>query len=88
VTTTPLPTEPLHLDFDERPWVAYASCRDADPEIFFPSTEDSVEAAVRICSGCPVREECLEWALDTRVRYGIWGGLTEKQRRRLLRRTA
>lgn len=82
------PVELLVLDLEERPWAAYAACRDADPELFFSSSEAEVASAVRICGGCPVREECLEWALDTRVRYGIWGGTTERERRRVLRRSA
>jgi WhiB family redox-sensing transcriptional regulator len=73
---------------DDRPWAAYASCRDADPEWFFPGPEGDHRAAVKVCSGCPVQEECLAWALETRMRYGIWGGLTERERRRLLRRSA
>ena len=81
--------EHLHdLIDDERPWVAYAGCRDADPDWFFPGHEGDTSAALRVCRGCPVREDCLEWALETRVRYGVWGGLTERERRRLLRRSA
>ena len=76
------------LDLDERPWAAYGSCRGADPDLFFPGPDGSPEEAVRICRGCPVRDECLAWALDTRIHYGIWGGLTERERRRLLRRSA
>ena len=73
---------------DDRPWAAYAACRDADPDWFFPGPEGDHRSAVRVCAGCPVREECLEWALETRMRYGIWGGLTERERRRLIRRSA
>lgn len=86
--TTPLPTDLLYLDLDERPWAAYASCREVDPEMFFSGAEKKTEEAIRICNGCPVQDECLTWALDTRVRYGIWGGLTERQRRRLARASA
>jgi WhiB family redox-sensing transcriptional regulator len=82
------PVELLVLDLDERPWAAYAACRDADPEQFFSSAEADMAAAVKICLGCAVREECLDWALDTRVRYGIWGGTTERERRRMARRSA
>jgi WhiB family redox-sensing transcriptional regulator len=76
------------LEVDERPWAAYASCRSADPDLFFPTGDEDGSEALKICSGCPVREDCLEWALDTRIRYGIWGGATERERRRLLRRSA
>jgi WhiB family transcriptional regulator, redox-sensing transcriptional regulator len=82
-----MPTQLFQVDLDDRPWAAYASCRDADPELFFAATEGGAAQAIRICRGCPVQGECLAWALDTRVRYGIWGGLTERQRRRVARRT-
>ncbi len=86
--TPPPPIDLFELDLDERPWAAYAACRDADPDLFFPTSEADVAAAQRICRGCPVIEECLNWALDTRVRYGVWGGTTERERRRMLRKTA
>jgi WhiB family transcriptional regulator, redox-sensing transcriptional regulator len=85
---TPPPTDSFLVDLDERPWAAYASCRNADPDLFFPAEGEDAEAALKICRGCPVRPECLEWALDTRVRYGVWGGTTERDRRRLHRRSA
>lgn len=88
LVTTPVPTDLLHVDLDERPWAAYASCRDADPEMFFSASEAVTADAVRICGGCPVKGECLSWAIATRVKYGIWGGLDERQRRRLVRRSA
>jgi len=78
----------LLTDIDERPWAAYASCRDADPELFFGGTDAQTREAVKICRGCAVREECLDWALEMRVKYGIWGGLTERERRRALRKSA
>jgi WhiB family redox-sensing transcriptional regulator len=73
---------------DDRPWVAYAACREADPDWFFPGPDDDGRAGIRMCGGCPVREECLEWALETRIPYGIWGGMTGRERRRLYRRSA
>jgi WhiB family redox-sensing transcriptional regulator len=76
------------LDLDERPWAGYAACRDADADLFFSTEEPEVASAVKICAGCPVRDECLEWALETRVRYGVWGGATERERRSMLRRSA
>lgn len=88
IRTLPPPIDLLLLDLEERPWAWYASCREADADLFFEGSVEATAEARRICSGCPVRQECLEWALDTRVPYGIWGGLTERQRRRLLRRTA
>jgi WhiB family redox-sensing transcriptional regulator len=76
------------LDFEERPWAAFGSCRGADPDLFFPGSDGEPDEGLKICGGCPVREECLTWALDTRIAYGIWGGMTERERRRLLRRSA
>ena len=81
---------PLHhwMD-DDRPWAALAACRDADPELFFSDgSANGTGVALRICAGCAVAEECLEWALTARAAFGVWGGTTEQERRRLLRRTA
>jgi WhiB family redox-sensing transcriptional regulator len=82
-------TMPFPLaDIDERPWASYAACRDADPDLFFGGEDAQTREAVKICRGCAVRDACLEWALEMRITYGIWGGLTERERRRALRRTA
>lgn len=88
MTSTPVPEDLILLDLGDRPWAAYASCRSADPEIFFSAADDSVAEAIRICRGCPVRQECLEWAILTHARYGVWGGMTERQRRRVARTIA
>jgi WhiB family redox-sensing transcriptional regulator len=77
-----LATHLHHWLDDDRPWTAHASCRLADPELFFAEDADT-EYALRICSGCPVREECLDWALVTEAAYGVWGGTTEEERRQL-----
>ena len=69
----------------ERNWRTAAACRSADPELFFPisasgqALEQVVEAKA-ICAGCPVRRQCLAFALRTRQAHGIWGGLTEAER--------
>lgn len=76
---------------DERPWVVFGACREADPDLFFPTTREETEQALAVCASCPVRPECLEYALEAGERFGIWGGLTEKRRRKLAgrrRRTA
>ncbi len=73
---------------DERPWALDSACRGLDSSMFFPGHDGDAEPALRVCAGCPVRDECLEFALETRQRYGIWGGTTERQRRRMMRRTA
>ncbi|NQV05427.1 WhiB family transcriptional regulator [bacterium] len=75
-------------DPDERPWVVNAGCRDSDADTFFPGPDGDAELAVRICMGCPVRQECLDWAIEIRIAYGVWGGTTERERRRFLRKTA
>ena len=68
------------------PWSARAACRGLDPVIFFPATDDDAVAAKDVCGACPVRELCLEHALGTREREGVWGGCTERERRRIIRR--
>lgn len=73
---------------DERPWAVFSACKDADPNMFFPTTPDGERAAMRICQGCSVAMECLEFALETRARFGIWGGQNEKQRKVLERQIA
>lgn len=70
---------------DERPWAVFAACKDADPTMFFGSTREDERAAVAVCNTCTVRDHCLEFALETRERFGIWGGTTERERKRLLR---
>ncbi|WP_406841924.1 WhiB family transcriptional regulator (plasmid) [Streptomyces sp. AHU1] len=70
---------------DQEAWGARASCRTAAPEELFAEGAAQNRAKV-ICSRCPVRTECLAHALDHRIEYGIWGGMTERERRALLRR--
>lgn len=74
-------------------WRARAACRDEDPEIFFPTATEvtphgwlEVAEAQRVCDRCPVRRACLSSALESGEEFGIWGGLTEKERRALRRR--
>ncbi|NUH35308.1 WhiB family transcriptional regulator [Streptomyces samsunensis] len=72
-------------------WLRYAACRDADPELFFPvgGGHDAIvqaNEAKSVCYRCPVMELCAEWALSNRVEHGVWGGLTEAQRRTTLRK--
>ena len=73
---------------DDRPWAARSECRGEDPAIFFPGTDDDPSRGLAICARCPVRQECLDYAIEARERYGIWGGTTERQRRRMVRRSA
>jgi WhiB family redox-sensing transcriptional regulator len=64
-------------------WQDAAGCQWTDPEAFFPGKGESVRAAKRVCAACPVKAECLQYALENGERFGIWGGLSERQRRRL-----
>ena len=64
-------------------WQAEALCAQTDPEAFFPEKGGSTRDAKRVCGVCPVREECLKYAMDNDERFGIWGGLSERERRRL-----
>jgi WhiB family redox-sensing transcriptional regulator len=64
-------------------WRKQALCAQTDPEAFFPDKGGSPAAAQAICRRCPVQGPCLEWALQHDERFGVWGGLTDRQRRRL-----
>lgn len=66
-------------------WRSQALCKGLDPEVFYPLNEDETDEAKAICAGCPVRILCLEHALATREKEGIWGGCTERERRRIIR---
>jgi len=67
-------------------WQADALCAQTDPEAFFPEKGGSTRDAKRICSGCEVKAQCLEYALANDERFGIWGGLSERERRKLKKR--
>ncbi|MGY2066061.1 WhiB family transcriptional regulator [Blastococcus sp. SYSU DS0619] len=67
----------------EDAWRLDALCAETDPEAFFPDKGGSTREAKRVCTGCPVRAQCLEFALTNDERFGIWGGLSERERRRL-----
>ena len=64
-------------------WQDRALCAQTDPEAFFPEKGQSPKDAKRVCLACEVRDECLQYALDNDERFGIWGGLSERQRRKL-----
>jgi WhiB family redox-sensing transcriptional regulator len=66
-------------------WTRFAACRDSDPDQLFVSGAAQHEAKI-VCKACPVRAQCLADALDNRVEIGVWGGMTERERRALLRR--
>ena len=71
---------------DAQSWQEQALCAETDPEAFFPEKGGSTREAKKICTGCEVKAECLEYALSNDERFGIWGGLSERERRRLRRR--
>lgn len=72
----------------ELAWQADALCAQTDPEAFFPEKGGSTRDAKRVCSECPVSEACLDYALAKDERFGIWGGLSERERRRLRKRAS
>ena len=72
--------------YDPDNWRQDAACRDLDTAVFFPETDEETGAALAVCATCPVREACLEFALVTRQDDGVWGGMTETDRKRLRRR--
>jgi WhiB family redox-sensing transcriptional regulator len=70
-------------DAGQAAWRLDALCAETDPEAFFPEKGGSTREAKRVCTGCSVRTECLEFALANDERFGIWGGLSERERRRV-----
>lgn len=72
-------------DEGELTWQTDALCAQTDPEAFFPEKGGSTRDAKRVCSACPVRDECLDYAMAHDEKFGIWGGLSERERRRLRR---
>ena len=75
----------IGLEADAQSWQERALCAETDPEAFFPEKGGSTREAKKICTGCEVKAECLEYALSNDERFGIWGGLSERERRRLRR---
>jgi WhiB family redox-sensing transcriptional regulator len=71
----------------KQPWHSLAACTGLDPDIFYPASEDDSDAAPAklVCAECVVREPCLEFALAVREKDGVWGGATERERRRMIR---
>jgi WhiB family redox-sensing transcriptional regulator len=73
---------------EDRGWQSRANCMGVDPDLFFPERGASTREAKEVCRGCVAREECLEYALDNGEKFGIWGGMSERERRRLRRARA
>jgi WhiB family redox-sensing transcriptional regulator len=70
----------------ELEWMAQGKCREVPPSVFFPNDGVGVEAARKICAECPAKAPCLEYALVNRIDHGVWGGTSERERRRIARR--
>ena len=71
------------LRLQELWWQVDASCQDQDPDLFFPNRGASTRKAKQICSECTVQEHCLEYAIVNAEKFGIWGGLSERERRKI-----
>lgn len=69
----------------ELEWRMLGACRGLDASIFYPDNDDDAEVAAEVCRECGVRQACLEYALAHREKVGVWGGATERERRRILR---
>jgi len=78
--------EMLLVKPEQRVWQRQANCMGVDPDLFFPERGASTREAKEVCRGCVVREDCLEFALTNSEKFGIWGGLSERERRRIRRR--
>lgn len=78
----------IDIDLLRPPWMGDAACRGLGFDVWFPTDEigPQADAARRVCAGCRVRVECLDYALDAPVRYGLWGGLSTRERAALARR--
>jgi WhiB family redox-sensing transcriptional regulator len=74
------------MDEGELSWQERSLCAQTDPEAFFPEKGGSTREAKKVCVGCEVRQQCLEYALANDERFGIWGGLSERERRKLKKR--
>lgn len=79
---------PNTIDPVIEPWVARAHCIGADVDVFFPERGGKPKTAKEICAACPVRAACLTYALEHNEPFGVWGGLSHPERRRLLKQSA
>jgi WhiB family redox-sensing transcriptional regulator len=78
----------LTVSAEDQSWQASANCLGVDPDLFFPERGASTREAKEVCRGCVVREQCLEYALRNGEKFGIWGGMSERERRRIRRQRA
>lgn len=85
----PPPRPEPTVDDSATAWMQRGNCRNYPPDMFFPSDGVGVDRARRICNAdCPVKGECLDYALDHRIEHGVWGGTSERERRRILKARA
>jgi WhiB family redox-sensing transcriptional regulator len=75
-------------DREDTTWQDFANCLGVDPDLFFPERGASTREAKEVCRGCIVRSDCLEYALRNGEKFGIWGGMSERERRRIRRQRA
>jgi hypothetical protein len=68
---------------NQEAWVEQAICSETDPEMFFPNAGESNREAKRVCYGCPVRAECLRFALENGEAHGVWGGFSDRERKKM-----
>ena len=78
----------IEIEGEEMVWQNYANCLGVDPNLFFPERGASTREAKEVCRGCVVQDECLEFALSNGEKFGIWGGRSERERRRVRRQRA
>lgn len=71
---------------EQLPWMDDAECAHTDPELWFPERGGPAQAAIRICNNCPVRVQCLDYAMSEHLPFGIWGGATQRQIAQLRRK--
>lgn len=83
--TTGVPMPRRKTDRGDTSWQGQGNCLGVDPDLFFPERGGSTREAKAVCRGCVVREACLEYALANGEKFGIWGGLSERERRRIRR---
>ena len=78
----------FEIEPEEIVWQNYANCLGVDPDLFFPERGASTREAKEVCRGCVVQDDCLEFALSNGEKFGIWGGKSERERRRVRRQRA
>lgn len=85
VAATTVLTGGTRVSKHELEWRMLGACRGLDASVFYPESDEDAEVAKQVCRECGVRTACLEFALESREKVGVWGGATERERRRMLR---